>query len=96
MARSGAFGNDNVGFIRVRRRSLTPYWEHSATASASYDIVRAVRIDGKPRHVFVLGLGSLKDVETRVGAGRISGSTPSSAWSPTGSRSADARTSSRR
>jgi hypothetical protein len=26
--------------------------------------VRAVRVDGKPRHVFALGLGSLKDVET--------------------------------
>src|SRR6266508_2633597 len=67
VTKSGAratFGNDGVGFIRVRRRTLTPYWEHSATASASYDIVRAVRIDGKPRHVFVLGLGSLRDVET--------------------------------
>jgi hypothetical protein len=34
---------------------------HSATASASYDIVKAVRIDGKPRHKFVLGLGSQKN-----------------------------------
>jgi hypothetical protein len=61
-ARAG-FGNDGVGFIRVRRRTLTPYWEHSATASASYDIVKAVRVGGKPRHRFVLGLGSLKNVE---------------------------------
>jgi hypothetical protein len=57
------FGNDNVGFIRVRRRTLTPYWEDGATVSASYDLVRAVRVDGKPRHKFVLGLGSQKDVE---------------------------------
>jgi uncharacterized coiled-coil protein SlyX len=49
-----------------------------ATASASFDIVRAVRVGGKPRHVFVLGLGSQKDVET-AGARRTSGSTPSSA-----------------
>jgi hypothetical protein len=28
---------------------------------ASYDLVRAVRINGKPSHKFVLGLGSLRD-----------------------------------
>ena len=27
----------------------------------SFDLVKAVRIDGKPRHKFVLGLGSQKD-----------------------------------
>ena len=42
-------GND-FGFIRVRKRP----------ASTAFDIVRAVRVNGKPRHKYVLGLGSLK------------------------------------
>lgn len=65
-------GNDAAGsmFVRVRRRALKgghPEWRayrqatgHLVTASASYDIVRAVRIGGKPRQKFVLGLGSIK------------------------------------
>jgi hypothetical protein len=44
------FGNDTVGFIRVRKRAV----------SMSFDLVRAVRVNSKPRHVFVLGLGSQK------------------------------------
>ena len=48
----------NQGYIRVRwRTSLRP----GGIGSASYDLVRAVQIDGKPRHKYVLGLGSLKD-----------------------------------
>jgi len=44
-------------FIRLRhRRNL----KGVATASASYDVVETVRVDGKPRHRFLLGLGSLK------------------------------------
>jgi hypothetical protein len=65
----GKLGNDasRVGFIRVRRRKLKgghPMWQGhhtSARASASFDLVRAMRVGGKPRHQFVLGLGSLKD-----------------------------------
>jgi hypothetical protein len=60
------FGNDAV-FVRVRRRQLKgghphrrPYRERLITESASYDVVRAVRIDGKPRQKFIVGLGSLK------------------------------------
>jgi hypothetical protein len=67
------FGNDDglVGFIRVRKRKLKgghPQWRaynaragRLATTSASFDLVRAVRINGKPRHEFLLGLGSQKD-----------------------------------
>lgn len=65
------FGNDGLGFIRVRKRTLKggdaswrAYRERAGTlvtASMSFDLVRAVRVDGKPRHKFVLGLGSLKD-----------------------------------
>jgi hypothetical protein len=67
------FGNDTVGFIRVRRRQLKgghaewrEYRAQSgalATSSKSYDLVRAVRINGKPRHEFILGLGSQKNVQ---------------------------------
>jgi hypothetical protein len=69
----GTFGNDGVGFIRVRKRKIKgghAEWREYrarngtlATTSTSYDLVRAVRVNGKPRHKFVLGLGSLKDYE---------------------------------
>jgi hypothetical protein len=68
-----AFGNDAIGFIRVRKRQLKgghrDWRAYRAkkgmleTTSASYDLVRAVRVDGKPRHEFILGLGSQKDIE---------------------------------
>jgi hypothetical protein len=67
---SATFGNDTAMFIRVRRRALKgghrdwrAYRKSKgliAEASASYDVVRAVRINGKPRQKFLLGLGSLK------------------------------------
>jgi hypothetical protein len=63
-----------TGFIRVRRRKLKPkyrwskgkdkwgchykIWDKTAPTSLSYDLVRAVRINGQPRHKFVLGFGS--------------------------------------
>jgi hypothetical protein len=63
-----------VGFIRVRKRKLKPkfrwskgkdkwggyykIWDKSGPTSFSYDLVRAVRINGEPRHKFVLGFGS--------------------------------------
>jgi hypothetical protein len=66
------FGND-AGFIRVRKRKLKGghpdlrTWRlregRAAIASTSFDLVRAVRVNGKPRHKFVLGLGSLKSYE---------------------------------
>jgi hypothetical protein len=71
---SAVFGNDAIGFIRVRKRELkggSRGWRDYrarngtlATTSASYDLVRAVRVNGKPRHEFVLGLGSQKDIES--------------------------------
>jgi hypothetical protein len=48
---------NTIGFIRVRKRKLSRGW-YGGTASASYDIVRAVRVNGEPRHKFVLGLGT--------------------------------------
>jgi hypothetical protein len=70
------FGNDTVGFIRVRKRKLkggspstreyrAATGKPVATASMSFDLVRAVRVNGKPRHEFVLGLGSLRDYMRR-------------------------------
>ena len=63
-----AVGNDTALFVRVRRRKLKGghyRWRTGdrtpITASASYDVVHAVRIDGKPRHQFLFGLGSLKE-----------------------------------
>lgn len=62
-----------VGFIRVRKRRLKDKWrwrqnskgnwrkvrdKNAPTESRSYDLVRAVRINGEPRHKFVLGFGS--------------------------------------
>lgn len=71
---SATFGNgDTIGFIRVRKRKLKgghPAWreyreaEGSVAVSAtSYDLVRAVRVNGKPRHQFIIGFGSQKGVE---------------------------------
>jgi hypothetical protein len=64
---------DSTGFIRVSKRKLKgghpdlrDYRAEAgelATASLSFDLVKAVRINGKPRHVFVLGLGSQKNFE---------------------------------
>jgi hypothetical protein len=59
-------GNDAIGFIRVRKRMLKGRISRvvanppprRVSASASFDLVKAVRVNGKPRHVFVLGLGS--------------------------------------
>jgi hypothetical protein len=62
-ARPRAFGND-AHFVRVRRRKLNGCQHHHGriiTASSSFDVVRAVRINGKPRHKFLFGLGSLKE-----------------------------------
>ena len=53
--RCAILGNDATGFVRVSHRRL------KRTTSASFDLVRAFRINGKPRHEFVLGLGSQKD-----------------------------------
>jgi hypothetical protein len=63
----------SAGFIRVIKRKLKgghpdlrAYRAEAgelATVSRSFALVRAVRIDGKPRHVFVLGLGAQKDWE---------------------------------
>jgi hypothetical protein len=68
------FGNDSPGFIRVRKRRLKgghqdwrAYRARTGTlvtASISFDLVKAVRFNSKPRHKFVLGLGSQKDRAT--------------------------------
>jgi hypothetical protein len=61
-----AFSNYTAMFIRVRRRVLGGQRHHGyvVKASASYDVVRAVRINGKPRQKFLLGLGSIKELAT--------------------------------
>jgi hypothetical protein len=48
------------GFIRVRRHLWASRWPDKI-GSRGYDLVRSVRINGKPTHKFVLSLGSLKD-----------------------------------
>ena len=55
-----AFGNDSVGYVRVRKRSLKgghPSWRayrvatgSLSTASMTFDLVRTVRVGGKSRH----------------------------------------------
>jgi hypothetical protein len=63
-----AFGNDSPGFIRVRKRRLKgsqrSFGGVLQVASVSFDLVKAMRIGGKPRHKFVLGLGSQKNGDT--------------------------------
>jgi hypothetical protein len=49
----------SAGFVRVRRRTLKGGYNRP-TAAASFDLVRAVRINGEARHLFVLGFGTLK------------------------------------
>jgi hypothetical protein len=41
-------------------------WDKSAPISLSYDLVRAVRINGEPRHKFVLGFGSPASISKYV------------------------------
>jgi hypothetical protein len=53
---TNAGNSTTIGFVRVRKRKLT-----GKTASVSYDLVRAVRVNGKPRHKFVMTLGSQKN-----------------------------------
>jgi hypothetical protein len=75
-----------VGFIRVSKRKLKPkyrwskgkdkwgchykIWDKSAPVSLSYDLVRAERINGEPRHKFVLGFGSPASASKYVGEPR--------------------------
>lgn len=57
----------NLGFIRVRNRELKgahrDRYGRPITSSASFDVIRAVRVDGRPTHLFVLGLGSQKSID---------------------------------
>ena len=57
----------NLGFIRVRKRKLKgahqARYGRPITSSASFDVIRAVRVDGRPTHLFVLGLGSQKSID---------------------------------
>ena len=61
-----------VGYVRIRKRTLkggTPERPSrrfgGARSSVSFDIVRAVRVNGKSRQRFVLGLGPLTDERER-------------------------------
>jgi hypothetical protein len=51
----------------VRRRALKGGPPGGYTAARSFDLVQAVRINGRPRQKFLLGLGSQKDVERYEG-----------------------------
>jgi hypothetical protein len=51
-----------AGFIRVRERTLPEPWPSNACRnSRSFNLVRSVRINGKPRQRFVAGLGYQRD-----------------------------------
>ena len=56
-----------IGFVRVRKRQLKgaqrARYGRPITSSASFDLVRAVRVNGRPTHRFVLGLGSQKSID---------------------------------
>jgi hypothetical protein len=53
----------------ARWLGVTSFYGKRARASMSFDLVKAVRVDGKPRNKFVLGLGSQKDgVTGRIAA----------------------------
>jgi hypothetical protein len=56
----------SCGFVRVRKRKLKGaggWLGGLAMSSASFDLVKAVRVDGKPRHEFVLSFGSQKNAD---------------------------------
>jgi hypothetical protein len=58
----------SFGFVRVRKRKLMGaggWLGGLAMSSASFDVVMAVRVDGKPRHKFVLSFGSQKDTDRK-------------------------------
>src|SRR5215216_1224186 len=67
--RADTHGSDaaSIGFVRVRKRKLKgsqrAAYGRSITSSASFEIVRAVRVDGRSTHRFVLGLGSQKSID---------------------------------
>jgi hypothetical protein len=60
-----------LGFVRVRKRALkgghpsSRTWRRAADtvagAGTTFDVVRAIRVNGKPRQKYVLGLGTVKD-----------------------------------
>ena len=57
----------SIGFVRVRKRKLKGTQRAASgrpiTSSASFEIIRAVRVDGRSTHRFVLGLGSQKSID---------------------------------
>ena len=67
--RPAFFGVDTpkIGFVRVRKRKLKgaqrASYDRPITSSTSFDIIRSVRVDGRPQHQFVLGLGSQKIID---------------------------------
>ena len=67
---ANASSNPSIGGAKAKRSggSTTKYIP-SSTESGSYDLVRAVRINGQPRHKFVLGFGS--PVGSRLGQSPI-------------------------
>jgi hypothetical protein len=64
-----------IGFVRGRKRKLkgihpNRFWHRPGPqASASYDLVKAERVNGKPRHRFVLCARS----KSRLGKTRLCG-----------------------
>jgi hypothetical protein len=62
---AGVAASPSIGFVRVRRRGLK-----DGGVSTTYDVVKALRVDGRPRHKFVISLGSQKSADRR-GADRV-------------------------
>jgi hypothetical protein len=53
----------SIGFVRVRRRDLKRKSPLGASYALSFDLVRSVKVNGKPRHELLTYLGSQKNVE---------------------------------
>jgi hypothetical protein len=49
----GRSDQKHIGFVRVRRRTLK-----GGSSATTFDLLRSVRVDGAPRHQFVLTLGT--------------------------------------
>ncbi len=55
-------GSKNIGFVCVRRRRLK-----DGGSAVTFDLKHSVRVDGKPRHKFVMTLGSQRSDRDHAG-----------------------------
>jgi hypothetical protein len=73
----GRSDQKHIGFVRVRRRTLK-----GGSSATTFDLLRSVRVDGAPRHQFVLTSARSAAIVTLPVFGRA----PAPAWPRTACR----------